>query len=249
MIKHRFFTLIELLVVIAIIAILASMLMPALGKARDKAKGISCVSNFKQIATGLALYTSDNDGVFVPYKDVTAGHGASDTKYWFGTQNGDGSYNLTNNPWFGKYVGNCAQVFSCPSLKHKSGPAEASDTGYGYNGCWLGGYTKVDDVYYSPKVSMVKRASHTLAFGDSAVFLMGSMGYSAMLWPNERPNGSGGYNSFHFRHTEMANAAWVDGHVSSERAVEVDATNSFFETAAIGDIVDSTDNSVYSIHE
>ncbi len=253
MIKERFFTLIELLVVIAIIAILASMLMPALGKARDKAKSISCVSNFKQIGTGLMMYTSDNDGIFVPYKDVNAGHGASDTKYWFGTQNGGGTYDLTNNPWFGKYVGNCAQVFTCPALKHKSGPEDASDTGYGYNGCWLGGYTKVDGIYFSPKISMVKRASNTLAFGDSAVYLMGSLGYSAMLWPNKRPPGDSGsadgYNSFHFRHSGMANAAWVDGHVSQERPVEVAATNSFFETAVIGDIVEEADNSVYSIYD
>jgi prepilin-type processing-associated H-X9-DG protein len=78
---------------------------------------------------------------------------------------------------------------------------------------------------------------------------MGSLGYSAMLWPNSRPDGSGGYNSFHFRHSGMANAAWVDGHVSQERPVEVAATNSFFETAVVGDIVETDDNSVYSIHE
>src|SRR5437764_7213284 len=88
--KHKGFTLIELLVVIAIIAILASLLLPALAKAKTKAQGIYCLNNTHQLMLAMIQYTHDHNDFLPPNPDD-----GNTTPYynWVGGQAGIGGGN------------------------------------------------------------------------------------------------------------------------------------------------------------
>ena len=72
------FTLIELLVVIAIIAILAAMLLPALGKVKQTSKLAACTSNIKQLGMGIINYGNDYKDFILPAESLTTGNGTKD---------------------------------------------------------------------------------------------------------------------------------------------------------------------------
>jgi prepilin-type N-terminal cleavage/methylation domain-containing protein len=110
----RGFTLVELLVVIGIIALLISILMPALSRAREQANQVKCLSNVRQIGTALYMYANDNRG-FYPFGargDVVA---MEDWIYWQ-PSNPRGTTNTVDQSPIAKYIGNFSpELLRCPS--------------------------------------------------------------------------------------------------------------------------------------
>ena len=207
---RRAFTLIELLVVIAIIAVLAAMLLPALGKARGKARQVSCTSNLRQFALGNIMYAND-------YKYLCPI--ASGNQWFYGARTGShGSfaYDLTSGGFIHTYISDVALL--CPlwepyigsSKKAASGPG-----GIGYNRLsWSSTISETDLSISNGRTApeAINQPSSIVMFGDCAMSTNSDTpSGTAMLVPDGvgmmRKDGS-----VHFRHDDKANLAWADGH-------------------------------------
>jgi prepilin-type N-terminal cleavage/methylation domain-containing protein/prepilin-type processing-associated H-X9-DG protein len=238
---RRGFTLIELLVVIAIITILIALLLPAVQAAREAARRTACRNRLKQLALALHNYAGTY-GTFAPYKIDDANEiafwtvGASQRgtiRYWFGnvdyTQADPAQQLDFRGGFLVPYMEANYESFQCPDF----GPSQVDDVrfgkmacGFAYNGHYLGPGISYD---YSnwPTVQAVARpavyrfrdiqsTSATIAFADSAILNTWSYATPKLLenWLLEPPSRT--QPTVHFRHEgEIANVAFVDGHVES----------------------------------
>ena len=206
--KQKRFTLIELLVVIAIIAILAAMLLPALAKAREKARTISCTTNMKQLLLGQELYCDDNDNMMVSaYIYYTGTYTCPDGSIRSSDTVGDEIALLWQISIF-PYAGGDLKVFDCPSTTFK----------------WSGYYTGKQDYAMNAKFRALganKGVSRSIITRPSGLCLFcecdSTLGDSYTM--DNDPAGSSPYavrgSEMEARHGGNAMIGYADGHAAT----------------------------------
>jgi prepilin-type N-terminal cleavage/methylation domain-containing protein/prepilin-type processing-associated H-X9-DG protein len=203
------FTLIELLVVIAIIAILASLLLPALSRARSRAVTVSCLNNLKQLQVCWALYTLDNNGWLPPNKAQTA-TATLGTDSWIsgGAQIDTTPDNIRNAVLF-KY-NTSIEIYHCPADKSLvTGTTIQRFRSYSISYPWMAGDPSIYvDLNYKESDIRDPAPSLALVFIDENEDSInnGGFGFSpAGVWRYEDWPAS--------RHNNGCTLSFADGHV------------------------------------
>jgi prepilin-type N-terminal cleavage/methylation domain-containing protein/prepilin-type processing-associated H-X9-DG protein len=239
--QRRAFTLIELLVVIAIIAILAGMLLPALAKAKDKAKSASCLSMMKQWALGQNLYSGDNDDK-MPRDGMSAGgtYGAagangnpSDPSAWFNLLPSymsasalstywttPGSTVYANNTAAMPFPGNTSgKIWHCAAARQ--GQAPANNGQYGFFSIVMNIDLKKADATGvtgpnlgfpdMPRMAQIIKPTSTVLMYDSVFDPVGEVVNTSPQFNSVNP--ANRWRSFAVRHSNRGgNVAFLDGH-------------------------------------
>jgi prepilin-type processing-associated H-X9-DG protein/prepilin-type N-terminal cleavage/methylation domain-containing protein len=207
------FTLIELLVVIAIIALLAAMLLPALSKAKEAGRRAACMSDLRQLAVAIAIYTQVNEDTLPNMYDGggVGGGGNSGLNGWMYFSNFGGP--ATFMPERGSLYPHLASkdVFKCPSDRARTGNSFSMNAS-------LASSTPIAGFHSGKAESAVRAPSSTLLVLEEA----------APEHPDKSSND--GYfdprnDKVTRRHNEGANFAFCDGHVAYSRKTSIQYPN------------------------
>jgi prepilin-type N-terminal cleavage/methylation domain-containing protein/prepilin-type processing-associated H-X9-DG protein len=215
------FSLIELLVVIAIMAILASLVLPALNGGKTSARRITCINGLRQLGLAGHMYWDDNSGQSFRYAGNTSNGGRT---YWFGWMGqgseGERTFDPTQGALYPYVKGRGVEI--CPALNYSLAQfklkAIGASYGYGYNRV-LGG-TNVEPAV---KINRIARPFEITFLADAAQINTWQAPASVenpLLEEWYYVDGSTDQPNGHFRHSRKANVVFCDGHAAAEKFVK-----------------------------